>query len=38
VRKQDTALRIALNGALKAVRASGRYEELLLRYFPARLF
>ncbi len=38
VRKQDIALRIALNGALKAVRASGRYEELLLRYFPARLF
>lgn len=38
VRKQDTALRLTLNRALEAVRASGRYEELLLRYFPGRLF
>lgn len=38
VRKQDTALRLTLNRALKAVRDNGRFEELLLRYFPGRVF
>lgn len=36
--KTDPQLRLQINAALKRVRASGRYEELLLRYFPARIF
>ncbi len=36
--KTDPQVRIQINAALKRVRASGRYEELLLRYFPARIF
>jgi hypothetical protein len=27
-----------INGALKKLRESGRFEELLLRYFPLRAF
>ena len=36
--KTDPVLRKQINAALKRVLASGRYEELLLRYFPARIF
>ncbi len=36
--KQDAQLKGLLNQALRRVRESGRYEELLLRYFPTRLF
>lgn len=38
VPKTDPQVRVQINAALKRVRSSGRYEELLLRYFPARLF
>lgn len=38
VPKSDPQIRTQINTALKRVRASGRYEELLLRYFPARIF
>lgn len=38
VPKTDPQLRMLLNQALKRVRDSGRYEELMLRYFPARVF
>jgi polar amino acid transport system substrate-binding protein len=38
VAKNDRALRAELNQALRRVRASGRFEELLLRYFPDRVF
>lgn len=38
VSKQDPQLKGLINQALQRVRASGRYEELLLRYFPNRLF
>ncbi|MFM9941281.1 MAG: transporter substrate-binding domain-containing protein [Hyphomicrobiaceae bacterium] len=38
VSKQDPQLKGLINQALARVRASGRYEELLLRYFPNRLF
>ena len=36
--KRDQALKGLLNRALKRVRASGRYEELVLRYFPNRVY
>ncbi len=38
VPKADPQVRQQINGALKRIRVSGRYEELLLRYFPARVF
>jgi polar amino acid transport system substrate-binding protein len=38
VPKRDATLRGLLNRALKRVRASGRYEELVLRYFPNRVY
>lgn len=38
VPKHDQQLKGLINQALARVRASGRYEELLLRYFPNRLF
>lgn len=38
VNRADTGLRVQLNGALKRLRESGRFEELLLRYFPLRAF
>lgn len=38
ISKTDPQIRSQINTALKRVRASGRYEELLLRYFPARIF
>jgi polar amino acid transport system substrate-binding protein len=38
VRKGDMQLKDMFNSALKRMRDSGRYEELLLRYFPQRVF
>jgi polar amino acid transport system substrate-binding protein len=38
VNKQDTQLKTLINGALARLREGGRYEELLLRYFPQRVF
>jgi polar amino acid transport system substrate-binding protein len=38
VRKRDGRLKELLNRSLKRVRASGRYEELVLRYFPYRIY
>jgi polar amino acid transport system substrate-binding protein len=38
VRKRDGQLKDLLNRSLKRVRASGRYEELVLRYFPHRIY
>ena len=38
VKRDDVQLKAMINGALKRLRESGRYEELLLRYFPLRVF
>lgn len=38
VRRDDAQLKSLINGALKRLREGGRYEELLLRYFPQRVF
>lgn len=38
VKKEDSELKSSLNTALKHVRESGRYEELVLRYFPFRAY
>ncbi len=38
VSKRDPNLKHLLNEALKRVRESGRYEELVLRYFPNRVY
>jgi polar amino acid transport system substrate-binding protein len=38
VKREDTQLKKLINTALKRMRDSGRYEELLLRYFPLRVF
>ncbi len=38
VRKNDLELRAQINQALDRVRASGRYDELVLKYFPIRAF
>ena len=38
VRRDDTQLKTLINTALRRMRESGRYEELLLRYFPLRVF
>jgi len=38
VSKADPQLRSLLNRALRRVRETGRYEELLLRYFPTKLY
>ncbi len=38
VPKRDQELKHLINEALKRVRASGRYEELVLRYFPNRVY
>jgi ABC-type amino acid transport substrate-binding protein len=35
---EDQQLKGLINAALKHIRATGRYEELLLRYFPLRAF
>ena len=38
VAKADLPLRGEINTALRKLRASGRFEELVLRYFPYRVF
>jgi polar amino acid transport system substrate-binding protein len=38
VPKKDAQLKGLINSALTRLRASGRYEELLLRYFPNRVW
>lgn len=38
VPKRDAQLKSLINQALRRVRESGRYEELMLRYFPSRLY
>ena len=38
VKRDDAQLKTMINSALKRLRESGRYEELLLRYFPLRVF
>ena len=38
VKRGDTQLKAMIDTALQRVRQSGRYEELLLRYFPLRVF
>ena len=38
VPKKDAQLKSLINQALSKLRASGRYDELLLKYFPNRVF
>jgi len=38
VPKNDPGIRLLLNKALDRVRASGRFEELVQRYFPVRIY
>jgi polar amino acid transport system substrate-binding protein len=38
VGKQERQLRADLNASLKRLKANGRFEELVLRYFPYRVF
>jgi polar amino acid transport system substrate-binding protein len=38
VNREDVQLKLLMNTALKRMRESGRFEELLLRYFPLRVF
>lgn len=38
VPKKDAQLKSLINQALAKLRTSGRYEELLLKYFPSRVF
>lgn len=38
VPKSDPEIRLMLNDALKKIRASGRFEELVQRYFPVRIY
>ena len=38
VPRLDTRLRADLNGALKRVRAGGRFDELMMQYFRTRLY
>lgn len=38
VPKNDPQIRLLLNKALDRVRASGRFEELVQRYFPVRIY
>jgi polar amino acid transport system substrate-binding protein len=38
VPKRDPQLKVLLNRALRRIRASGRLEELVLRYFPNRVY
>src|SRR5262245_34021536 len=38
IKREDTQLKELINSALRRMRESGRYEELLLRYFPLRVF
>lgn len=36
--KSDPQLKVQINGALRRVRASGRFDELVLQYFRTRLY
>jgi polar amino acid transport system substrate-binding protein len=38
VKREDAQLKGLIDTALRRIRQSGRYEELLLRYFPLRVF
>lgn len=38
VAREDAQLKALINGALRKLRESGRYEEIVLRYFPLRAF
>jgi polar amino acid transport system substrate-binding protein len=38
IKRDDAQLKTLINSALRRMRESGRYEELLLRYFPLRVF
>ncbi len=38
VPKNDPEIKAMINDALKKVRASGRFEELVQRYFPVRIY
>lgn len=38
VPRSDPQLKMQINAALRRMRESGRYEELMLRYFPLRAF
>ena len=38
VSREDPQLKGLINAALRRMRESGRYEELVLRYFPLRAF
>ena len=38
VGRDDPQLKMLINAALRKMRASGRFEELVLRYFPVRAF
>jgi polar amino acid transport system substrate-binding protein len=38
IKRDDIELKKLINVALRRMRESGRYEELLLRYFPLRVF
>ena len=38
VNRDDPQLKTLINAALRRMRESGRYEELVLRYFPLRVF
>jgi len=38
VNREDAQLKTLINSALRRMRETGRYEELLLRYFPLRVF
>jgi polar amino acid transport system substrate-binding protein len=38
VKRDDQQLKALINAALKKMRENGRYEELVLRYFPLRAF
>lgn len=38
VNKEDQQLKLLINSALRRLRENGRFEELMLRYFPLRAF
>jgi polar amino acid transport system substrate-binding protein len=38
VSRDDPQLKSLINAALRRLRESGRFEELVLRYFPLRAF
>ena len=38
INREDVELKRQIDGALRRLRQNGRYEELLLRYFPLRVF